>query len=221
MANRNIAIALFDPECSVDNSNWPRFTGWKQIGKPYIESGLFGLVDKNTRMHRFFKNTTIKYVLTQQVRYKQRGIDVRVRCAEIDFNKENGGTVLMPLARIPDNSIKWLTPYTYTTVDGIEWDVYPIVTGADIFIVGDFQLSFKTDGYWDMGIWKPSEQEMLSDIFRIEQATINHVVSLGHPAMTPVTYDECSPEYRTYKQRCVHQDLPDLSKLYNPEEQTN
>lgn len=214
MANRNIAIALFDPK-EVDESCWPRFTGWKIMGSPYIESGLFGLVDKSTRMHRFFKNTDLKTVLTQQLRYKQRGIDVSVRCADVNFNSETSGTVLMPLARLPDTSIKWLAPYTYIQEDGVEWDVYVLITGRDLFIQGDFQLSFKTDGYWDMGIWKPSEEELKSDIFRIEQATINHVNRLGHYAWYPEFYYDETDGKKKYRQlrKDVVRELPDWGNV--------
>lgn len=211
MTKRNIAIALFDPEDNVYNSTWPRFTGWKETGKPYIESGLFGLVDHNTRMHRFFKDTDIKTVLQQNLRYRQRGVDVTSNAIDITYDG-NKGTVVMPAGRVPDLSISWLAPYTYIQEDGIEWDVYPIVTGRDIFIIGDFHRVFKTDGYWDMGIWKPEEEELKSDVFRIEQCTINHVISLGHPAMKPVTSDEKSPKYGTYVEKeGIYREIEDFS----------
>lgn len=217
MANRNIAIALFDPEEQVE-SCWPRFTGWKIMGSPHIESGLFGLVDKSTRMHRFFKNTDIKTVLTQQLRFKQRGIDVSVRCADVDFTSERGGNVKMPPGRTPDTSIKWLVPYTYIQEDGTEWDVYVVITGRDLLVMGDFQLSFKVDGYWDMGIWKPSEEELKSDIFRIEQATINHVNRLGHYAWYPEFYiDDNNVSKYKYLRKEVVRELPDWGNVDIPE----
>lgn len=214
MTKRNIAVALFDPDCNVRNSNWPRFTGWKMIGKPYIESGLFGLVNKNTRMHRFFKDTDIKTVLRDELRYKMSTPDVIGSPGLIDWTEENKGFVRMNLPPLPDVRIRYLSPYTYIQEDGVEWDVYVVITGSNIFVKGDFQRSFVTDGYWDMGIWKPSEEELRDDVFRIEQATINHVISLGHPAMTPVTYFDDDPRYgEEYKEAQVYRELPDWGNV--------
>lgn len=207
MTKRNIAIALFDPECNVSNSSWPRFTGFKQRKTKEQPTGLFGLVDGSTRMHLFFKNTDIQEVLSSRVRFLKRGIDVISPASEIVFDG-NKGTVTLPEARKPDLTVSWLDPYTYKGTDGTEWDVYPVVTGRDIFIKGDRHGDYKTDGYWCMSIWMPKPDQLKEDMYRIEQSTINHVVKLGHPARSPVTYDHESPSYdRDYKVCDVHQDV--------------
>lgn len=211
MTKRNIAIALFDPECTVRNSSWPRFTGFKIVGNPVIRSGLFGLVDKGTRMHAFFKNTSFQDVVTNNLRFVKRGIDVKGTPGSVEFNPDNTGMVLMAPPPEPDTSFKWLKPYTYIQEDGVEWDVYVLITGKDIYVDGTFHQVLKTHGYWDMSIWRPSDEEVKSDIFRIEQCTINYVVSLGHPAMTSLTMFEDSPDYNKYKEVIVTREIPDYA----------
>ncbi|ARV76687.1 hypothetical protein PHABIO_56 [Pseudomonas phage Phabio] len=210
MSKRNIAIALFNPNCVI-NSSWPRFTGFKNVGNPVIESGLFGLVDKGTRMHAFFKDTTFQDVVTNELRFLTRGIDVTGTPLSTQFNPDNTGTVLMVKPPEPDTSFKWLKPYTYVQEDGVEWDVYVLITGKDLFVKGTFNRVFKTYGYWDMDIWRPSDEDVKSDIFRIEQCTINHVVSLGHPAMTSLTIFKDSPDYDKYREVDVTRDIPDYA----------
>lgn len=211
MTTRNIAIALFDPECTVRNSDWPRFTGFKNVGSPVIESGLFGLVDKGTRMHAFFKNTSFQDVVTNELVFVKRGIDVKGTPGHVEFNPDNTGMVLMSRPPEPDTSFKWLKPYTYIQEDGVEWDVYVLITGKDIYVGGTFNRVFKTHGYWSMGIWRPTDEEVVSDIFRIEQCTINYVVALGHPAMTSLTMFEDDPNYDKYKEVEVTREIPDYA----------
>ncbi len=183
MTKRNIAIANFSPQV-VEGSSWPRFTGWKMVGKPVIESGLFGLIDKDVRMHRFFKDTTIGEIISEQLRYIY---NTRVIAPPEAVIYHNDGTaeLVMPKPKAQDHSIRWLPPYQFTDSSGVEWDVYVLITGADIHIKGDFFNIFKAEGYWDMGVWMPRFQigEEWNDIKKIEQHTINYVVSSGYPAM--------------------------------------
>lgn len=184
MTKRNIAIANFSPAV-VRDSSWPRFVGWKMIGNPKIESGLFGLIDRDVRMHRFFKDTTIKEVLRDQLLYTYHQ---EVTASPLGITYEpDFGRINMPKPKAQDHSIRWLPMYHYTDAEGTVWDVYVIITGDDIHITGDFHRIFKAEGYWDMGIWKPKLAigEVLTDIHKIEQATINHVVANGYPAMKP------------------------------------
>ena len=62
-----------------------------------------------------------------------------------------------------------------------------------------------------MGIWRPSDEEVKSDIFRIEQCTINYVVALGHPAMTSLTMFKDNPNYDKYEEVDVTREIPDYA----------
>lgn len=207
MTKRNIAIANFNPS-EVEGSSWPRFTGWKMVGKPVIESGLFGLIDKDVRMHRFFKDTTIEEIIRSQLRYTYRQT-VTGLPRDVIFYPQGGGEIIMAPPGAQDHSIRWLPPYQYIDKDDVEWDVYVLIKGRDIYIEGDFQRSFKADGYWDMGIWKPKLAigEEWNDIKSIEQATINYVVASGYPAMA-CTNSIGDDGPRQYKVVDVYQDIP-------------
>jgi len=209
MTKRNIAIANFSPSV-VEGSSWPRFTGWKMVGKPHIESGLFGLIDKGTRMHRFFKDTTFEDVLANQLVYEYR-TSVRGTPLSIEYPEDRnlGAEIIMAPLPTLDFSVRWLPPYQYIDKDHVEWDVYVVITSEDIYIRGDFQQSFITHGYWDMGIWKPSFKigEDWNDIKMIEQATINYVVASGYPAMGCINrIGDDGP--REYVVKDVYQEIP-------------
>lgn len=210
MTKRNIAIANFNPR-EVFNSSWPRFTGFKTVGRPVIESGLFGLIDKNTRMHAFFKDTTFQDVIVNSLSYVVRTDEVCGAPCSVTFDESNTGEIKMALPPHPDTSFRWLKPYTYVEVDGTEWDVYIVITGKDVRIKGTFHQTLKSDGYWDMGIWRPSDEEVKNDIFRIEQCTINHVVSLGYKAMTGITMFDDNPDYGKYREAHVVREIPDYA----------
>lgn len=210
MTKRNIAIADFSPK-EVEGSSWPRFTGWKMIGKPVLESGLFGLVDSDTRMHRFFKDTTLEEVLATKLSYTY---SARVSCLPMSidfFEGQNGGDIIMPPIRDNmDFTIRWLPPYQYIDKDDVEWDVYVVITGADIYINGDFHRIFKSEGYWDMQIWKPrlAIGEQWNDIKSIEQSTINYVVTHGYTAQTKDYAASSEQGKLVYRTVDVTQDIP-------------
>lgn len=213
MTKRNIAIANFCPD-EVATSSWPRFIGWKMVGQPVIESGLFGLVDSNIRMHRFFKDTTFKDVIQDQLVFSYR-TEVKASPLRVDFiqNKAETANVILPQSSIgPVFELTWLEPYQYIDKDHVEWDVYVLIPGRNLSIDGDFARTFKAQGYWDMGIWKPGPQELKdgwNDIIAIEQATINYVVSKGYKAWK---YDYSDivdgAKKHFYKEADVTQELP-------------
>lgn len=207
MTKRNIAIANFNPS-EVEGSNWPRFIGWKMVGNPVIESGLFGLIDKDVRMHRFFKDTTIEEIIRSQLRYTYSQT-VTGLPRDVIFHPQDGGVIIMNLPGVQDFSIRWLPPYQYIDKDLVEWDVYVLIKGHDIHIDGDFHHVFKSDGYWDMGIWKPKFKigEQWNDIQMIEQATINYVVASGYPAMR-CKYSSSAKDGYEYEIVDVYQEIP-------------
>lgn len=211
MTTRNIAIANFVPN-EVHNSSWPRFVGFKDKRVPKLETGLFGLVDGNTRMHAFFYNTTIERVIEERLNYMVATPDIRSVAKSVTYTDQGVGMIEMPTGRKPDQSIRWLPPYQWVDAAGTEWDVYVLITGKDIHIKGNRDLSVKVDGYWCMGIWRPKfvegEPEVWTDIARIEQATINYVHTQGFQAVTSVTMFEDNPGYGTYKNCDVTREIP-------------
>lgn len=199
MTNRNIAIANFAPK-EVFNSDWPRFVGFKNRAEPEQRSGLFGLVDSSVRMHAFFENTTIKEILAEKLKYS-RQIRITAEPAalvELDTNKYN---IVMPARFDFDTTVKWLTPYEFTDSAGKEWDVYVLITGDDIHISSIAGSHVSAEGYWAMGIWRPRPDEgaVWTDVQRIEQLTINHVVEQGYLAHTSITMFEDDPDYGKYR----------------------
>lgn len=208
MTKRNIAIANFSPQ-EVFNSSWPRFTGFKVKGNPNIASGMFGLVDRDVRMHAFFKDTNIRDVLRDRLKYSHRQ-EVNGSPVDITYGTDDVGTVKMAPPKLLDMSIRWLPPYLFTDSQGVEWDVYPVITGKDVHIAGAFHETLKTEGYWDMGIWQPKVEEgkEWTDIDKIEQSTINYVVSLGYEAMTNRTMFKDNPNYGKYHVVNVYQEVP-------------
>lgn len=193
----NIAIANFSPK-EVFNSNWPRFVGWQVVGVPPINSRLFGLIDANTRMHAFFKDTTIGKVLRDNLNYSY---SVSVNAAPLGITYEDGhGQINMPLPRAQDHSVRCLPPYQYINEEGTQWEVYVIITGEDLHICGTANKVIKSDGYWDMGIWCPviKDEGDWTDTARIEQATINHVYKHGYVAKKRLTMFKDNPNYGKY-----------------------
>lgn len=211
MTKRNIAIANFSPK-EVFNSSWPRFVGWKLLGKPVIHSGLFGLVDASTRMHAFFKDTSIKDVLRDRLIYSYR-MEVKASPLGITYDPEKG-QINMPGPEKQDHSVRWLPPYQFIDETGTEWDVYVLITGKDIHIEGTFHKTLKSDGYWDMGIWQPKVEEGAewTDIQRIEQTTINYVHEHGYQAKTSITMFSDNPDYGKYHDCDVTCVVPDRIK---------
>ena len=210
MTKRNIAIANFGPR-EVVGSNWPRFTGWKIVGEPVLKSELFGLVDADVRMHQFFRDTTIEEVLTSKLLYSYSA-RVRALPLSIDFliGQEKADIVMPPIRDDLDFTIQWLPPYQYIDRNDVEWDVYVVIPGTDIHIEGNAQLTIKSKGYWDMGIWKPklAAGEEWNDIKSIEQATINYVVTHGYTARVKDYSAIAEKDSVVYKCIDVRQDIP-------------
>lgn len=209
MTKRNIAIANFSPH-EVHNSSWPRFVGFKGKRERVKGGGLFGLVDKNTRMHAYFRDTTIQEVLETKLFYKQTVQKFGRPMTKLKFDDTGKAAVGLALHNSDtDITVQYLPCFTYTDKDGIEWDVYPVVTGKDINIAMVPESDLIPNGYWDMGIWRPTEPEWENnDVYRIEQLTINHVVSLGHGAKTSITIFDDHPDYGKYKDVDVTKPVP-------------
>lgn len=209
MTQRNIALALFAP-CEVFNSSWPRFIGFKRTSSPIQSSGLFGLVDANTRMHTFFFNTTIEEVLATKLIYATNNPNTTSRAYSCTTLSEKKVKVNLPDPRKPDHTVRWLDPYVWTDKDNIEWYVYPVITGADINIKGTTRLETKADGYWDYGIWQPkiNPDEEWTDIQRLEQSTINYVISCGYTGKTSLTMFKDDPRYGTYVDTNNYVEIP-------------
>lgn len=213
MTKRNIAIANFSPK-EVFNSSWPRFVGWKLLGKPVISSGLFGLVDASTRMHAFFRDTSLEDVIATRLSYSLITPDVVGSPSLVSKVAADKSVIYMQAPRAVDTSISWLPPYQFIDETGTEWDVYVLITGADIHIKGTFHKTIKSDGYWDMGIWKPKIEEGAewTDIQRIEQTTINYVHEHGYQAKTSITMFSDNPDYGKYHDCDVTCVVPDRIK---------
>ena len=211
MTNRNIAIANFAPK-EVFNSNWPRFVGFKNKAEAEQRSGLFGLVDSSVRMHAFFENTTIKEILAEKLKYSR---EIRITAEPAGLVEVNSNTynILMPARVDFDTTVSWLTPYPFTDSAGKEWDVYVLITGADIHISSIAGSRVAAEGYWDMGIWrpKPDDGAVWTDAQRIEQLTINHVVHHGYLAHTSITMFKDNPDYGKYRVVDVTAQVPAYS----------
>lgn len=207
----NIAIANFCDTEVVKGSCWPRFVGWKNITQKERPSGLFGLVDANIKMHRVFEDTDIYDVLLNKIKYSYN-ISGRSTPVSIKYNDLGIGTIAMPPIRTLDQTIRWLPPFDFKTSSGDVISVYVVITGKDIHISRDITGEHVSQGFWSMDIWKPEVEEgkPWTDIQRITQATINHVISLGHYAKR-VDREKSSETTFVYKEYDdVYQEIPEV-----------
>lgn len=205
----NIAIANFSVK-EVKGSSWPRFVGWRNIAEEERPSGLFGLVDANIKMHRIFENTNIHDVLLNKIKYSYH-ISRRSSPVSIKYNDLGIGTITMPPIKTLDQTIRWLPPFDFKTSNGDVISVYVVITGEDIHIDRDITGEHVSDGYWSMDIWKPKVEEGKSwtDIQRITQATINHVISFGFYARR-VDHEKSNKNAYVYKEyNNVYQEIPE------------
>lgn len=209
---RNIAIANFFPK-EVPGSSWPRFTGWKLMGSPVISSGLFGLIDSNIRMHAFFKDTCLADVLNSSLCY--RVITPDCIGSPIEVSRPIDQTCIIHMKhKVPlDTSIRWLPPYQYIDDTGTEWDVYVLIPGKNIVVDGTFHQTLKCTSFWDMGIWVPNVKvdDDWTDINRIEQETINYVVSKGYRAFKTAADDTGMNGQHNYVEASVTREIPPRS----------